>query len=37
LNNHVKFQVNIVRALLDDPDTGPSAATVAAFRAQAEF
>jgi len=37
INDHVKFQVNVIRALLNDRDTGSNAATVTAFRIQAEF
>ena len=37
VNDHVKFQVNVIRALLTDRDTRSSAATVLAFRLQAEF
>lgn len=37
VNDHVKVQVNVIRGLLNDRDTGSSAATVAAFRIQAEF
>jgi phosphate-selective porin OprO/OprP len=37
MNSYVKLQLNVVRALLEDPATGDSAATVAALRAQAEF
>jgi phosphate-selective porin OprO/OprP len=37
LNSFTKLQLNVVRALLDDPATGESAATIVALRAQAEF
>ncbi len=37
LNPYAKFQFNLIRVFLDDPDEGPSAATVAAIRAQVEF
>jgi phosphate-selective porin OprO/OprP len=37
LNSFTKLQLNVIRALLDDPATGESAATVVAMRAQAEF
>lgn len=37
MNSFTKLQLNVIRALLDDPTTGQSAATVVALRAQAEF
>jgi phosphate-selective porin OprO/OprP len=37
MNSFTKLQLNVIRALLDDPGTGESAATVVALRAQAEF
>jgi len=37
MSSHTKLQLNVIRALLDDPAIGPSAATVVALRAQAEF
>jgi phosphate-selective porin OprO/OprP len=37
INDHVKFQFNVIRVHLDDPNTGASPATIAAFRIQAEF
>lgn len=37
LNQHTKFQFNLIRALLDSPAMGESAATLAVVRAQAEF
>ncbi len=37
INSYAKLQLNVIRALLDDPTGGESAATVVAIRAQAEF
>ncbi|WP_425619486.1 porin [Anatilimnocola sp. NA78] len=37
LNDYVKVQLNVIRALLDDPVDGNGAATFVALRAQAEF
>lgn len=37
MNSFTKLQINVIRALLDEPSDGSSAATVVALRAQAEF
>ncbi|QDT68968.1 Porin P precursor [Planctomycetes bacterium MalM25] len=37
LNEYAKFQLNLIRVYLDDPDEGSSAATLVALRAQVEF
>ena len=37
MNSFTKLQLNVIRALLDDPVEGESTATVVALRAQAEF
>jgi phosphate-selective porin OprO/OprP len=37
INSYTKLQLNVIRALLDEPNNGESAATVVALRAQAEF
>ena len=34
---HARFVINVIRAYLDDPTFGPSQATIAALRTQAEF
>lgn len=37
MNSFTKFQLNVIRALLDEPADRRSAATVVTLRAQVEF
>ncbi len=37
LSRYVKFQLNVIRTLTDDPDFGDTATTIVAMRSQAEF